>query len=101
MEMMEKVERLREKANVTYEEAKAALEQTGGDLLDAMVLLERQSRRNPRPVSERPSATFSNRFSALSGIRLLSSQKVRRRSLQCPHGCSRFFFSSSGRCSHR
>ena len=41
MEMMEKVERLREKANVTYEEAKAALEETGGDLLDAVVLLER------------------------------------------------------------
>lgn len=44
MEMMEKAERLREKANVTYEEAKAALEQTGGDLLDAMVLLERQGK---------------------------------------------------------
>ncbi|MBQ8054197.1 MAG: hypothetical protein IJ198_10400 [Lachnospiraceae bacterium] len=44
MEMIEKVERLREKANVTYEEAKAALEQTGGDLLDAMVLLERQGK---------------------------------------------------------
>jgi hypothetical protein len=42
--MIEKVERLREKANVTYEEAKAALEQTGGDLLDAMVLLERQGK---------------------------------------------------------
>ena len=40
MEMMEKVERLREKAEVTYEEAKAALEQTDGDLLDAMVLLD-------------------------------------------------------------
>ena len=42
MEMIEKVERLREKADVTYEEAKAALEQSDGDLLDAMVLLERQ-----------------------------------------------------------
>ena len=44
MEMMEKVERLREKANVTYEEAKAALEQTRRDLLDAMVLLECQGK---------------------------------------------------------
>ena len=44
MEMIEKVERLREKANVSYEEAKAALEQTGGDLLDAIVLLERQGK---------------------------------------------------------
>ena len=44
MEMIEKVERLREKAEVTYEEAKAALEQSDGDLLDAMVLLERQGK---------------------------------------------------------
>ena len=44
MEMMEKVERLREKANVSYEEAKDALEQAGGDLLDAIVLLERQGK---------------------------------------------------------
>ena len=44
MEMLEKVERLRERADVTYEEAKAALEEAGGDLLDAMVLLERRGK---------------------------------------------------------
>ena len=44
MEMIEKVERLRERADVTYEEAKAALEEAGGDLLDAMVLLERRGK---------------------------------------------------------
>ena len=57
MEMLEKVERLREKANVTYEEAKAALEQTGGDLLDAMVLLERQGK-----VKEPARSTFSTEY---------------------------------------
>ena len=57
MEMLEKVERLREKANVTYEEAKAALEQTGGDLLDAMVLLERQGK-----VKEPAQSTFSTEY---------------------------------------
>ena len=57
MEMMEKVERLREKANVTYEEAKAVLEQTGGDLLDAMVLLERQGK-----VREPAQSTFSTDY---------------------------------------
>ena len=84
MEMMEKVERLREKANVTYEEAKAVLEQTGGDLLDAMVLLERQGK-----VREPAQSTFSTDYeeqteyvkvrdkvaedlSALSGTRLSS-----------------------------
>lgn len=57
MEMIEKVERLREKANVSYEEAKDALEQTGGDLLDAMVLLERQGK-----VRKPAQSTFSTEY---------------------------------------
>ena len=57
MEMIEKVERLREKANVSYEEAKAALEQTGGELLDAIVLLERQGK-----VKEPAHSTFSTEY---------------------------------------
>lgn len=44
METIEKVERLREKANVTYEEAAAALNEADGDLLDAIVLLERRGK---------------------------------------------------------
>lgn len=44
MEQLEKVEKLRERANVTYEEAKEALEASGWDLLDAMVYLEKQGR---------------------------------------------------------
>ena len=44
MEKLDKVERLRERANVTYEEAREALEQSGEDLLDAMVWLERQGK---------------------------------------------------------
>lgn len=57
MEMLDKVERLREKADVTYEEAKAALEQTGGDLLDAMVLLERRGK-----VKKPAQSTFSTEY---------------------------------------
>ena len=44
MDDLEKVERLREKADVSYEEAKKALEECGGDLLDAMVYLEKQGK---------------------------------------------------------
>ena len=44
MEMNDKIERLMEKANVSREEAAAALEQTGVDLLDAIILLERQGK---------------------------------------------------------
>ena len=44
MDKLEKVERLRQNANVTYEEALAALDESNEDLLDAMVLLERQGK---------------------------------------------------------
>ncbi len=44
MDELEKVERLREKAEVSYEEAKKALEECGGDLLEAMVYLEKQGK---------------------------------------------------------
>lgn len=37
---MEQVERLREKANVSYAQAKQALEFSGGNLLDAIIYLE-------------------------------------------------------------
>ena len=37
---LEQVERLREKANVSYGQAKAALEYSGGNLLDALIYLE-------------------------------------------------------------
>lgn len=40
MDHYEMVETLRTKANVTYEEAKAALEASDWDMLDALVLLE-------------------------------------------------------------
>ncbi|MDR0446783.1 MAG: ubiquitin [Oscillospiraceae bacterium] len=44
MTTLEQVEKLRERANVSFEEAKAALEEAGGDLLDALILLERQGK---------------------------------------------------------
>ena len=46
MDNFEKVEKLRERASVSYEEAKAALEESGWDILDAMVLLEKQGKTN-------------------------------------------------------
>ena len=41
---LEQVEKLKERANVSYEDAKAALEATDGDLLDAVIYLERQGK---------------------------------------------------------
>lgn len=44
MEHMEMVEKLREKANITIEEAKAVLEKNNWDMLDAMIELEREGK---------------------------------------------------------
>ena len=44
MDKFEKVEKLREKTGVTYEEAKAALEATDYDLLDAIIKLEKEGK---------------------------------------------------------
>ena len=41
---LQQVEELRAIAKVSYADAKAALEASGGDLLDAMILLERQGK---------------------------------------------------------
>ena len=49
MDHYEMVENLRAKANVTYEEAKAALEASDWDMLDALVLLESQGKVNDAP----------------------------------------------------
>lgn len=47
MDEFEKVEKLRQRANVSYEEARDALNESNGDLLDAMVYLEKQGKVNP------------------------------------------------------
>ena len=45
----DQVEKLRERAGVSREEAQAALESSGGDLLEAMLWLERQGKVPPSP----------------------------------------------------
>ncbi len=47
MTNLEKVEKLRATVNVSFEEAKRALEQTDWDVLDAVVLLEREGKVSP------------------------------------------------------
>ena len=44
MTELEKVEKLREKADVTFAEAKEALDVCGGDILDALIYLEKQGK---------------------------------------------------------
>ncbi len=44
---LEQVDRLRARADVTYEEARSLLEDCGGDLLEALITLERLGRTHP------------------------------------------------------
>lgn len=44
MASLENVERLRQRANISYDEAKTALDANGDDLLEAMIYLERLGR---------------------------------------------------------
>ena len=54
MEMLEKVELIREKCNVSYEEARNALEACDGDVLDAIVMLEQAQEATARKTAEVP-----------------------------------------------
>jgi hypothetical protein len=44
MVTLEQVEKLREKTNLSYDEAKAELEKTNGDILEAIINLEKENR---------------------------------------------------------
>ncbi|MEN6389200.1 MAG: DUF4342 domain-containing protein [Syntrophomonas sp.] len=46
---LELIEMLRERANVSYEEAKEALEKCNGDIVDALIYLEKQDKIKPPP----------------------------------------------------
>ena len=66
MDNLEKVEKLRERANVSYEEAKAALEESDWDLLDAMVKLEKSGKTaGPRQSDFRTSAETQEDYVAV------------------------------------
>lgn len=57
MDNFEKVEKLRERADVSYEEAKEALESSNWDILDAMIYLEKNGKVNgPEESSYRTQA---------------------------------------------
>jgi len=47
MDRLEQIEKLRERAQVSYDEARAAYEAANGDLLDALILLEKQGKVAP------------------------------------------------------
>ena len=74
MDELEKVERLRKKADVSYEEAKQALEECGWDLLDAIVYLEKQGR-----VKEPKSTSYTTQYEESEKIEEAASSTQKNR----------------------
>ena len=65
MDNLEKVERIREKTGVSYEDAKVALEASNNDMLDAIVYLEKLGKVNAPKQSQyvtRPEDNHSSEF---------------------------------------
>lgn len=65
MDNLEKVERIREKTGVSYEDAKIALEASGNDMLDAIVYLEKLGKVNGPKQSQyvtKPEDNHSSEF---------------------------------------
>lgn len=57
MNDFEKTEKLVEKAGVSYTDAKRALDEAGGDILDAMIILEKEGK-----VQSPGSSTYSTKY---------------------------------------
>ena len=77
MDNLEKVEKLRERANVTYGEAKAALEENNWDLLDAMVALEKAGKTDS-PRQEQYSTSYDQQEEYIPVIQKVQEQEERQ-----------------------
>ena len=65
MDTLEKVELVREKTGVSYQEAKEALEATGYDVLDAIIYLEQAGKADTRTASYETKATGATKTTSL------------------------------------
>ncbi|OFK23281.1 DUF4342 domain-containing protein [Olsenella sp. HMSC062G07] len=77
MELIDKVELVREKCDVSYGDAKNALEMTGGDVLDAIIWLERAGKTAPRSASY---ATADNEAETPVSAEMIAAQSAYRAS---------------------
>ena len=67
---LEKIDIIMERANVTYEEAKEALAKSEGDLVEALIQLERNEKikKNKKKVSETINETSTGEYVRLQGV---------------------------------
>lgn len=106
MDILEKVEKIREKTGVSYEDAKAALEQSNEDVLDALVYLEAQGKiKKPQTSAYSTKAESSQEFKkAASAYDTKDDEKfgdiLKRFAKWCGElikkGCENFFVVSKG-----
>ncbi len=55
---LEQIDELRKRASVSYEDAKNALEQCGGNIIEALVILEKQNKIKPDEIPSSESKFF-------------------------------------------
>ena len=77
-EKLEKVELIREKTGVSYEDARAALEETDYDLLDAVVLLERQGKTTTHTASGSTASSDNSSSAQMVEAQLIYENDTRR-----------------------
>ncbi len=80
MDKLEKVEKLRERANISYEAAKAALEENNWDLLDAMVALEKAGLAKA-PEQEQYSTSYDQQKEYIPVKKKVEEQQKKKRRL--------------------
>ncbi len=81
MDKFEKVERLVQKAGVSYEDAKNALDQANDDLLDAMIILEKQGKvKQPEQAQFSTSYTEQTQYKDVPAV-IEESKKTKEKSI--------------------
>ena len=81
MDNLEKVERIREKTGVSYEDAKIALEASGNDMLDAIVYLEKLGKVNGPKQSQYVTKQRIITHQSLCRLRKITKSHVRSQPL--------------------
>lgn len=79
MEKLAMIETLRERADITYEEAKEVLEQANDDLLEAIVILEKQGKLRTKNNTGHESIHAGKTIRSAFGFILHTSFHVKRR----------------------
>lgn len=78
MDMLEKVEKLRTVADVTYEEAKEALEEANGDILDAMIILEKKGK-----TAGQKSSSYSTKYEEDKDLPVVVAEAGNEKNSKC------------------